>query len=164
MHEFGVNNVFGAFVVSIFVLGQISGRLLDAYLSESYGRLSIYHLCNLGFIIWNVACALAPNAGALLIFRFFAGWAAAGPLTIGRSSVEDMLTKEEKGHELRLLGLTANVFLAHRDIPLVLLSIASMLGPCIGLIFGGYLVEKEGWRLAFWLLAIAVRQFFAIST
>ena len=164
MHEFGVSNVLGAFIVSIFVLGQISGPLLVAPLSESYGRLFIYHLGNLGFIVWNVACALAPNAGALLVFRFFAGCAAAGPLTIGRSSVEDMFSTEEKEYELRLPGHTANVFLAHRDIPLVLLSIASMLGPCIGPIFGGYLVEKEGWRWAFWFLAIAVRQSFAVST
>lgn len=170
MHEFGVSNVAvaynvgGAFIVSLFVLGQITGPLLVVPLSESYGRLFIYRVGNLGFIIWNVACALAPNAGALLIFRFFAGCAAAGPLTIGRSSVEDMFSTEKKDHELRLLGHTANVSLAHRDIPLVLLSIASMLGPCIGPIFGGYLMEKEGWRWAFWLLAIAVRRFFAVST
>ena len=164
MHEFGVNNVLGAFIVSIFVLGQITGPLLVAPLSDSYGRLIIYHLCNLSFIIWNVACALAPNAGALLIFRFFAGWAVAGPLTIGRSSVEDMFSMEKKHHKLRLLGHTTNVSLTHRDIPLVLLSIVSMLGPCIGPVFGGYLVEKEGWRWAFWLLTIAVRRFFTVST
>ena len=163
MHEFGVNNVLGAFIVSIFVLGQISGPLLVAPLSESYGRLFIYHLGNLGFIIWNVACALAPNAGALLIFRFFAGCAAAVPLAIGRISVEDMLSQGKGDNGPRLLVSTANDFLVHREIPLVLLSIASMLGPCIGPIFGGYLMEKEGWRWAFWLLAIAVRQFFAVS-
>ena len=164
MHEFGINNVLGAFVVSIFVLGQISGPLLVAPLSESYGRLVIYHYGNLGFIIWNVACALAPNAGALLIFRFFAGCAAAGPLTIGRNSVEDMFSTENKDYGLRLLDPTANDFLAHKEIPLVFLSIASMLGPCIGPIFGGYLVEREGWRWAFWLLTVAVRQIFAVST
>ena len=164
MHEFGVNNVLGAFIVSIFVLGQITGPLLIAPLSDSYGRLIIYHLGNLSFIVWNVACALAPNAGALLIFRFFAGCAAAGPLTIGRSSVEDMFSMEKKHHKLRLYGHTTNVSLTHRDIPLVLLSIVSMLGPCSGPIFGGYLMEKEGWRWAFWLLTIAVRQLFAVST
>ena len=164
MHEFSVNNVLGAFTVSIFVLGQVSGPLLVAPLSESYGRLLVYHVSNLGFIIWNVACALAPNAGALLIFRFFAGCAAAGPLTIGRSSVEDMFSTGIKYDDIRLLDLARNEFLSHRDTPLVLLSIASMLGPCIGPVFGGYLVEKESWRWAFWLLAIAVRRFFAVST
>ena len=159
MHEFGVNNVLGAFIVSIFVLGQITGPHLIAPLSDSYGRLIIYHFGNLSFIIWNVACALAPNAGALLIFRFFAGTAAAGPLTIGRSSVEDMFSTEKRDHKIRLLGYTTNVILTHRDIPLVLISIVSMLGPCIGPVFGGYLVEKEGWRWAFWLLTIAVRRF-----
>ena len=164
MHEFDVNNVLGAFVVSIFVLGQITGPLLLAPLSESFGRLPVYHLSNCSFIIWNVACGLAPNTGALLIFRFFAGCAAAGPLAIGRSSVEDMFSKKKKDSGLRLVVPTANGLLVHRERPLVLLSIASMLGPCIGPILGGYLVEKKGWRWTFWLLAIAVRQFFAVST
>ena len=159
MHEFGANNVLGAFVVSIFVLGQVTGPHLIAPLSDSYGRLIVYHFGNLSFIIWNLACALAPNVGALLIFRFFAGSAAAGPLIIGRSSVEDMFSTENRDHKMRLLGHTTNVILTHRDIPLVLISIVSMLGPCIGPVFGGYLVEKEGWRWAFWLLTIAVRRF-----
>ena len=165
MHEFSVNNVLGAFIVSIFVLGQITGPLLVAPLSRAYGRLFIYRLGSLGFIIWNVACALAPNAGALLVFRFFAGCSAAGPLTLGRSSVEDMFSVGKIDSGLRLLlNPTAKNFLAHRERPLILLSIASMLGPCIGPIFGGYLVEREGWRWAFWLLAIAVRHFFVVST
>ena len=164
MHEFGVNNVLGAFIVSIFVLGQICGPLFWAPLSELCGRLLIYQSGNLGFVVWNVACALAPNAGALLIFRFFAGGAAAGPLTIGRSSVEDIFSAEKKDYGLGPFVLFDNELLSHRDTPLVLLSIASMLGPCIGPVFGGYLVERAGWRWAFWLLAIAVRQFFAVST
>lgn len=162
MDQFRVNNVLGAFIVSIFVLGQITGPLLVKPLSKSYGRLFIYHLFNLGFIIWSVACALAPNTGALLVFRFFAGCAAAGPLTLGRSSVEDMFSVQKIG--LTLFNPTANNFFTHRERPLVLLSIASMLGPSIGPIFGGYLVEKEGWRWAFWFLAIAVRHFFVVST
>ena len=162
MHEFDVNNVLGAFIVSIFVLGQITGPLLVAPLSNSFGRLFIYHLANLGFIIWSVACALAPNARALLVFRFFAGCAAAGPLTLGRSSVEDMFSAEKIGPTF--LNPNATNFLPYRERLRILLSIASMIGPCIGPIFGGYLVQKEGWRWAFWLLAIAVRQCFVVST
>ena len=154
MHEFGIDNVLSTFVISIFVLGQTAGPLLLAPLSDSHGRLLVYHLSNLSFVIWNVACALAPNATALLFFRLLAGCAAAGPLAIGRSSVEDMF----------LVSVTSNFFFTQRKRRLVLLSIASMLGPCIGPVFGGYLVEKEGWRWTFWLVAIAVRQFFTVST
>ena len=161
MHEFGINNVLGTFVISIFVLGQITGPLLLAPFSDSHGRLLVYHLCNLSFVIWNVACALAPNTSALLIFRLLAGCAAAGPLAIGRSSVEDMFLEEKIDEGPTFLVFTANDSLER---PLILLSIASMLGPCIGPVFGGYLVEKEGWRWTFWLVAIGVRQFLAVFT
>ncbi|KAK0507431.1 hypothetical protein JMJ35_009954 [Cladonia borealis] len=150
MDEFGINNVLGTFVISIFVLGQVTGPLLLAPISDAYGRLLVYHLSNLSLVIWNIACALAPNTSALLIFRLFAGCAAAGPLAIGRSSVEDMFLYDRMDQGPRFLVFTANSTLQR---PLILLSIASMLGPCIGPVFGGFLVEKEGWRWTFWLVA-----------
>ena len=161
MDEFAINIVLGTFVISIFVLGQITGPLLLAPISDSRGRLLVYHLSNLSFVIWNIACALAPNTSALLIFRLFAGCAAAGPLAISRSSVEDMYLHEKMDKGPRFLVFMANSSLER---PLSLLSIASMLGPCIGPVFGGFLVEKEGWRWTFWLVASVVRQFFAVST
>ena len=159
MDEFGTNNVLGAFVISIFVLGQITGPSLLVPVSRSYGRLLVYHLSNLSFVTWNIACALAPNTSALLIFRLFAGCAAAGPLAIGRRSVEDMFLYIKREECPRLLIFATNTSL---ETPLILLSIASMLGPCIGPVFGGFLVEKQGWRWAFWLVASIVRQFLAV--
>ena len=156
MQEFGINNILsGTFVISLFVLGQVTGPLFLAPISDSYGRLLVYHSSNLSFIIWNVACALAPNKSALMIFRLFAGCAAAGPLAIGHSSVEDMYLHKKRDAMPRFLIFIANSSLER---PLILLSIASMLGPCIGPVLGGFLVEKEGWRWTFWLVAIVVRQ------
>ena len=164
MQEFGINNVLGIFVISIFVLGQITGPLLLAPISNSHGRLLVYHLSNLSFVILNVACALTPNIVALLTFRLLAGCAAAGPLAIGRSSVEDMFLEEKRDEGLTSSASTTNDFLKYRERPLMLLSIASMLGACIGPVLSGFLVEEEGWRWAFWLIVIAVRQLFAVPT
>ena len=154
MHEFSINNVIGTFVISIFVLGQITGPLLLAPISDSRGRLLVYHMSNLSFVICNIACALAPNTSALLIFRLFAGCAAAGPLAIGLRSVEDMFLYMKMDSGPRFLIFEANSSLERH---IIRLSIASMLGPCIGPVFGGFLVEKEGWRWTFWLVAIVVR-------
>lgn len=40
----------GSFCVSVYVLGFAAGPLLFAPLSEIYGRLIVYHCCNIGFI------------------------------------------------------------------------------------------------------------------
>jgi MFS family permease len=62
-----------------------------------YGRLPLYHICNVLFIIFSVACALAPNLGGLIAFRFLAGLAGSCPLTIGAASLADMISKEKRG-------------------------------------------------------------------
>ena len=50
-----------SFVVSVYVLGYAFGPLVIGPLSELYGRLWLYHINTALFIIFNIACALAPN-------------------------------------------------------------------------------------------------------
>jgi MFS family permease len=56
-----------------YLLGFAFGPILIAPLSELYGRLYIYHACNLGYLVFTIACALATNMEMLIVFRFFAG-------------------------------------------------------------------------------------------
>lgn len=56
-----------------YLLGFAFGPILIAPLSELYGRLYIYHACNLGYLVFTIACALATNMNMLIVFRFFAG-------------------------------------------------------------------------------------------
>jgi MFS family permease len=70
------NQTLGAFVTSVYILGYAFGPLAWAPLSELYGRLLIYNICNVLFLIFSIACAVANNIGALVAFRFFAGIAA----------------------------------------------------------------------------------------
>ena len=39
-----------SFCVSVYVLGFAAGPMVFAPLSELYGRLIVYHCCNVGFI------------------------------------------------------------------------------------------------------------------
>ena len=131
------NETIGAFVVSIYILGYATGPLVIAPLSELYGRLYVYHVNNALFVIWTIACALAPNIGALLVFRFLAGIAGSCPLTIGGGSIADMIKQEKRGGAMAIFAL------------------GPLLGPVIGPVAGGYLSEDEGWRWVFWVIAIA---------
>ena len=84
MAEFRSDNVeLASFVVSIYVLGFAVGPLILAPMSEIYGRLPIYHVCNLGFVAFTVACALATNLNMLIGFRLMAGIFGSAPLTNG---------------------------------------------------------------------------------
>lgn len=71
---FHCSRVVATLGVTTFLLGFASGPLIFAPLSEEYGRNIIYRITLLLFVIFNMACALAPNIQALLVFRFFCGF------------------------------------------------------------------------------------------
>ncbi len=84
MKEFHSENILlASFVVSVYVLGFAIGPLFFAPLSEIYGRAPVYHLCNAGFLAFNIGCALATNLNMLIGFRFLAGVFGSAPLTNG---------------------------------------------------------------------------------
>jgi len=74
MKDFGTtSDNLAAFVVSVYILGFALGPLIIAPCSELYGRVVVYNVCNLGYICFTVACALATNMNMLIGFRFLAG-------------------------------------------------------------------------------------------
>jgi hypothetical protein len=84
MVEFeSTNTALAGFVVSVYILGFAFGPLFLAPLSEIYGRVPVYHVCNVLFIIFTVACALATNLNMLIGFRFLAGIWGSAVLTNG---------------------------------------------------------------------------------
>ncbi|OIW28139.1 bicyclomycin resistance protein [Coniochaeta ligniaria NRRL 30616] len=137
MREFQSGNVeLAAFVVSVYVLGFAAGPMLIAPLSEIYGRLPVYHICNIAFVGFLVGCALAPSLNALIVFRFLSGIFGSCPLTNGGGTIADMIAQERRGAAMAVF------------------SVGPLLGPIIGPVAGGFLAEAEGWRWVFWLLVI----------
>ena len=126
-----------SFVVSVYLLGFAAGPLLVAPLSEIYGRVIVYNICNVGFIGFAVGSALAPTLDALIVIRFFCGTFACAAVTNGGGTIADMVAQEHRGKAMAAY------------------SIGPLLGPIVGPIAGGFITEAVGWRWAFWVLAIA---------
>lgn len=98
LKEFGsTNEELASFIVSVYLLGYCFGPLLVAPLSEMYGRLVLYHVCNVLFVIFSIACAVAPSLGSLIGFRFLAGLAGCCPLTNGAGTIADVVSREKRG-------------------------------------------------------------------
>ncbi|KAJ5875055.1 uncharacterized protein N7473_012402 [Penicillium subrubescens] len=137
MREFGSSStMLASFVVSVYVLGYMVGPFLIAPLSELYGRVPLYHACNLLFLIFTIACAVAQSLPQLIVFRLLAGIAGVCPLTIGSGTAADMVTKEKRAGVMAIWAM------------------GPILGPVIGPVAGGFLAEAEGWRWVFWVIAI----------
>lgn len=139
MDDFGVSdNMAATFVVSIFVLGFATGPLLIAPLSEIWGRLPIYHVCNILFVIFSAGCALSQNVSMMLVFRFFSGFAGVAVLTCGSGTIADLMPPEQRGRAMALWTL------------------GPLIGPVFGPVCAGFLVEATSWRWVFWVITIVV--------
>ncbi|GAQ03719.1 uncharacterized transporter C1529.01 [Aspergillus lentulus] len=132
--EFGVTDpTIEAMTVSLYVLGFAFGPLLFAPLSELYGRLILYHICNTVYFAFTAGCAFSTNVDMFLVFRFICGCAASGPMTIGGGTVADVTPPQKRGKAMALFAM------------------GPILGPVLGPIIGGFVSQYAGWR---WTLRI----------
>lgn len=88
-----------------------------APLSEIYGRNIIYHVTNVLFIIFTIACGVAGSLDQLIAFRFLAGVFGSTPITIGGGTTSDMFRTEERGAAMAVW------------------SIGPLLGPVVGKVY-----------------------------
>jgi multidrug resistance protein len=107
-----------------------------APLSEIYGRVIVYHVCNIGFLAFIVGCALAPSLNVLIGCRLLSGIFGSCTLANGGGSIADMIGQEKRGAAMAIF------------------SVGPLLGPVIGPVAGGFLANGKGWRWDFWVLLI----------
>lgn len=101
----GSAETIAEFVVSIYILGFAVGPLIISPLSEIYGRYPVYVVCNIMFLIFTVACAVAGSMAQLIVFRFFAGLFGVCPVTLGGASISDLIEQEKRGLSMSLFGM-----------------------------------------------------------
>lgn len=131
------STTLSSLTVSIFLLGYVIGPLILAPLSEIYGRRYVLTGANIVFCVWNIGCALAPNLGTLIFFRFMAGIGGSGCLTIGGGVIADLFHADRR-------GLATSIY-----------TLGPLFGPVVGPICGGFIGQRIGWRWVFWILLIA---------
>ena len=115
--------------------GLAIGQLLAGPLSDGMGRRRPLLIGLVAFVVFSVACALAPDIGSLIAFRFLQGMAGAAGVVLSLAIVRDMY----EGTELaRVLGSLMLVF-----------GLAPVLAPVIG----GQVLRFTSWRGVFGILA-----------
>jgi MFS transporter, DHA1 family, multidrug resistance protein len=115
--------------------GLAVGQLVAGPVSDSTGRRAPLLTGLAAFTVMSVACALAPNIGALIVFRFLQGTAGAAGIVVSLAMVRDLY----EGPDLaRILGSLMLVF-----------GVAPVLAPVIG----GQVLRVTSWRGVFGVLA-----------
>lgn len=118
--------------VAIFLVGYIFGPIVFGPMSETIGRRKTLLASFVVYTSFTLACAMAPTWAALLVFRFLVGIGASAPPTVLGGLYSDLyVSLFSRGRAVMLLGLATN------------------LGPLGGPILSGY-ISVLGWRWMFW--------------
>ncbi|KAM5351563.1 hypothetical protein ACJ41O_004286 [Fusarium nematophilum] len=118
---------------SLYMVGYVLGPLLFGPLSEYIGRRPVLIGTYLGYLVFILACAGAPNYAALLVFRLLCGINAAAPTTV-------------------IGGLYADIFddPSTRGNAIALYMTVTTMGPLFGPIISGFSAPVS-WRWPFWI-------------
>lgn len=117
---------FSAYLLTSTTTVPLFGKLADLY-----GRLKVYQITLVIFLVGSALCGLATSFEQLVIFRALQGIGAGGVMPISVTLVGDIYTLEERG---RMQGVFSGVW-----------GIASLVGPIVG----GLVTDALSWRWIF---------------
>jgi MFS transporter, DHA1 family, multidrug resistance protein len=135
--QFNISREVGILGVSLYVLGFATGPMLWAPYSELYGRKTPLLISSFGFLIFNIAVAVAKDAQTIFICRFFGGFFGACPLTCVGAVFADMFSNRQRGLAITVFSMTV------------------FSGPLLAPFIGGFIVQSSlGWRFTEYITAI----------
>jgi EmrB/QacA subfamily drug resistance transporter len=122
----GLQWVLNGYLVALSALILLGGSLGDLF-----GRKRVFQLGVIGFAVASVACALAPNVGALVVARVVQGMAGALLTPASLAILEASFRPQDRP---KAIGAWSG-----------LSGVASAIGPFVG----GWLVDAASWRWIF---------------
>ncbi|RSL80687.1 hypothetical protein CEP51_006405 [Fusarium floridanum] len=138
VEDFGITSQAGKVLpISVYLIGYVFGPIIWGPLSEHFGRRDLSFATFGLFTAFTMACALAPNWPALLIFRFFCGAFASSPIAIVAGILADVY------NDPRTRGRAFAIFM-----------VCTTGGPILSPIISGFAGPSIGWRWVFWIALI----------
>ncbi|GAB7348615.1 hypothetical protein MBLNU459_g6992t1 [Dothideomycetes sp. NU459] len=132
-----VSEVAGTLATALYLIGFAVGSQFAGPFSETLGRNIIYIVTMFIYMLFLMACALAPTFGGHITLRFLAGFFGSTPLTVGGGTIADLWNPLEK-----TFGFPIYAFVGFS-------------GPLFGPVIGSYIGPSGlSWRWCEWLMLI----------
>jgi MFS transporter, DHA2 family, multidrug resistance protein len=120
--------VLTSYLVSNAIVLPISG-----WISSKVGRKRFYMSCVALFTVSSFLCGMAPNLGALVVFRVLQGIGGGGLGPSEQAILADTFPPAKRGMAMAVYGM------------------AVVLAPAIGPTLGGYITDNFDWRWVFFI-------------
>jgi len=129
--DFNVSLTEIQWVVTAYALGLAAIIPLTGWLSDRYGTKRVFMVSQILFTLSSVLCALAWSNGSLIAFRVVQGLAGGLIMPVGMTILMMVSRPEERGRMMSVMG------------------VPMLVGPVLGPLLGGWLVQSVSWRLIF---------------
>ena len=133
--EFGTTASAVQLTLTTFFAGMGLGQLVGGPFSDQRGRRMPLVAGTLLMTVASIACAVAPDAGILMLARLVQGFGGGWAMVIGRAVIVDLA----HGSQLvRVLNLVMGI---------------GGVAPIISPLLGAVILQLTAWRMTFWALA-----------
>ncbi len=135
-HTLGASNPAVQLTMTAFLAGLVVGQLVIGPLSDSLGRRGLLLSGTAAFMVFSVACAIAPTVGILTGARFLQGVSGAAGMVLARAVLTD-----------RFQGA---------DLPRYFAVLSQIMGvaPVAAPVLGGAVLAVSTWRAVFVVLTV----------
>ncbi|KAK7189980.1 major facilitator superfamily transporter [Paraphaeosphaeria sporulosa] len=134
--ELSISSAEATMALSIYVLAFAFGPMVLAPCSEVWGRKVVWVAGGSWYVLWNAVCGMSRGRGLLIAARLMAGLGASAEFAVSGAIVADCFDSDERGKSIAVR------------------SFLPLLGPAIGPLIGGVMVQQVSWRWLFYTLSI----------
>lgn len=131
-------------IVSCYLIAICTFILLFGKLGDMYGRIKVFRIGSIMFLIGSLLCGFGTSLPLLILFRVIQAIGASMTMANSPGIITDIFPAKERGRAMGLIG--------------TFVSLGSITGPSLG----GVLLSILGWQAIFWinipigLVAIAI--------
>ena len=118
--------VLTSYIVAAAIMTPVTG-----WLADQIGKRELFLISIIGFVVASLACGIAWNLQAMVLFRVAQGIFGAAIVPLSQTFLLDINPREKAGSAMAMWGA------------------GIMVGPIIGPTLGGWLTESYNWRWCF---------------
>jgi DHA2 family multidrug resistance protein len=141
----GASNDESTWILTSYLASNAIVLPLSGWFAGFLGRKRFFLTCLALFTLSSLLCAIAPNLGAIILFRTLQGAAGGGLQPMSQAILADSFPPQQRGLAFAVFGVTAVV------------------APTIGPTLGGWITDNYTWRWIFFInLPVGILAWFLI--